>query len=119
MHDGYHVLAKNLIELPTLFLGSYDDPYSGKTFGGFVSQIRIGNTITTSTFDGATTCDSIVLSLLYREQNGDTSQLHRISVYELQEKLYADSTYYSARDYARGTLLGHVQLVPKIRESVS
>lgn len=110
--------TKNLIELPTLFLGSYDDPYSGKTFGGFVSQIRIGNTITTSTFDGATTCDSIVLSLLYREQNGDDSKLHRISVYELQEKLYADSTYYSARDYAHGQLLGHVELVPKIKDSV-
>lgn len=109
---------KNLIELPTLFLGSYDDPYSGKTFGGFVSQIRIGNTITPSTFNGITSCDSVVLSLLYREQNGDTSQTHRISVYELQQPLYADSIYYSTRSYAYGALLGHNVLVPRIRDSV-
>jgi len=35
---------KNLLEAPTLFAGSIDDPYVGKTFAGFVSQVRIGNT---------------------------------------------------------------------------
>lgn len=42
--------TKNLIELPTLFLGSYDDATTGKSFAGFVSQVRIGNTITSTTF---------------------------------------------------------------------
>ena len=46
--------TKNLIELPTLFLGSMDDAYVGKSFAGFVSQLRIGNTITPSTFAGVT-----------------------------------------------------------------
>lgn len=110
--------TKNLIELPTLFLGSYDDVYSGKTFAGFVSQVRIGNTITTSTFGGVTTPDSIVLSLLYKDANGDTTQLHHISVYELTDKLYTDSTYYSAHEYGHSTLLGHVALKPNIKDSV-
>ncbi len=110
--------TKNLIELPTLFLGSYDDVYSGKTFAGFVSQVRIGNTITTSTFGGATTPDSIVLSLLYKDINGDTTQMHHISAYELTDKLYSDSTYYSAHQYGHSTLLGHVDMKPRIKDSV-
>ncbi|MBL7923946.1 MAG: DUF4270 family protein [Bacteroidia bacterium] len=109
---------KNLIELPTLFLGSYDEPYMGKSFAGFVSQIRIGNTITPTTFAGATTPDSVVLSFLYKDQVGDTNVTHRISVYELTEKLYNDSTYYSARTYGTAGLLGHVDLVPEIKDSV-
>ncbi|MBK7964568.1 MAG: DUF4270 family protein, partial [Bacteroidetes bacterium] len=92
---------KNLIELPTLFLGSYDDPFVGKTQAGFVAQIRLGNTITSTTFAGATTPDSVVLSFLYKDINGDTNSVHHISVYELNEKLYTDSTYYSARTYSR------------------
>lgn len=108
---------KNLIELPTLFCGSYDDPYVGKTQAGFVAQIRLGNTITSSTFAGATTPDSVVLSFLYREINGDTNSTHRISVYELNEKLYNDSTYYSARTYSRTNFLGHTALVPNLRDS--
>ncbi|MBP6513263.1 MAG: DUF4270 family protein, partial [Bacteroidia bacterium] len=79
---------KNLIESPTLFLGTYDDPYLGKTQAGTVAQIRLGNTITSTTFAGATTPDSVVLSFLYRDINGDTTSMHHISVYELNEKLY-------------------------------
>ncbi len=109
---------KNLIELPLLFLGSYDDPYAGKTFAGFVNQVRIGNTITSTTFAGATTPDSVVLSYLYRDQNGDTTQMHHISVYELNEDLAADSVYYSNRVYSRSTFLGHIDLVPNIDDSV-
>jgi hypothetical protein len=108
---------KNLIELPTLFCGSYDDPFVGKTQAGFVSQIRLGNTITSTTFAGATTPDSVVLSFLYKDINGDTTSTHRISVYELNEKLFTDSTYYSARTYARSNFLGHNVLVPNLTDS--
>jgi Domain of unknown function (DUF4270) len=108
---------KNLIELPTLFCGSYDDPYLGKAQAGFVAQIRLGNTITSTTFAGATTPDSVVLSFLYKDINGDTTSTHRISVYELNEKLYNDSTYYSARTYSRSNFLGHTALVPNLKDS--
>jgi hypothetical protein len=101
---------KNLIELPTLYLGNYNDPYAGNSFAGFVTQTRIGNTITTNTFAGATTPDSVVLSVLYRDVVGDTLAMHHISVYELNEPLFADSTYYSTRSYARSGLLGHIDL---------
>jgi len=111
--------VKNLLELPSLFLGSYDDPYAGKTFAGFVTQVRIGNTITPTTFAGATTPDSIVLSFLYKDHTGDTTVQHHISVYELAENLYADSIYYTSRQFSRGQLLGHVDLKPSIKDSVT
>lgn len=110
--------SKNLIELPTLFAGSYNDPYTGSTLAGFVSQIRIGNTITSGTFNGATSVDSIVLSILYRDINGDSTATHRLSVWELAEPLYNDSTYYSGRSYSRSNFLGHLDFVPEIRDSV-
>lgn len=109
---------KNLIELPTLFCGSYDDPYVGKTQAGFVAQIRLGNTITSTTFAGATTPDSVVLSFLFKDLNGDTASMHHISVYELNDKLYTDSTYYSARTYSRTTHFGRTDLVPN-RDSIT
>ena len=109
---------KNLVELPTLYLGSYDDPYMGKSFAGFVSQVRVGNTITSTTFAGATTPDSIVLSFLYKDLEGDSTLTHHISVYELNEKVYADSTYYTSRTYSRTTFLGHLDYVPDITDSV-
>lgn len=110
---------KNLIELPTLFLGSFNnDPYTGTSHAGFVTQVRLGNTITSSTFSGVTTPDSVVLSFLYRGIEGDSNAVHSVSVYELTEKLIADSTYYSSRVLARGNLLGHAQFVPKLKDSV-
>lgn len=111
--------VKNLLELPGLFLGSYDDPYAGKTFAGFVTQVRIGNTITPTTFSGTTTPDSIVLSFLYKEHTGDTTVQHHISVYELADKIYSDSVYYSNRQFSRGQFLGHVDLKPSLRDSVT
>ncbi len=106
---------KNLIESPTLFIGSYDDPYLGKTQASTVAQIRLGNTITTTTFAGATTPDSVVLSFLYKDINGDSTSTHHISVYELNQKLFNDSTYYSSRTYDRfTTTIGHADLIPTL-----
>ncbi|MFN0188490.1 MAG: DUF4270 family protein [Bacteroidia bacterium] len=106
---------KNLIESPTLFIGSYDEPYLGKTQASTVAQIRLGNTITTTTFAGATTPDSVILSFLYRDINGDSTSMHHISVYELNQKLYSDSTYYSSRTYDRSTTtIGHADLIPTL-----
>jgi len=110
--------VKNAFEPPTFFLGSLNDPYVGETYAGFVSQVRLGNTISSTTFNGATTPDSIVLTFAYKAIVGDSAALHKISVYELAEKVYLDSTYYSARKYAKGNLIGHAELVPKLKDSV-
>jgi hypothetical protein len=110
---------KNLIELPTLFLGSFNnDPYTGNSHAGFVTQVRLGNTITSATFNGVTAPDSVVLSFLYRGIEGDSTAIHKISVYELTEKLIADSTYYSSRVLGKGNLLGHTELTPNLKDSV-
>jgi hypothetical protein len=105
--------VKNAFEPPTFFLGSL-----GETYAGFVSQVRLGNTISSTTFNGATTPDSIVLTFAYKAIVGDSAALHKISVYELAEKVYLDSTYYSARKYAKGNLIGHAELVPDLDDSI-
>ena len=107
---------KNLLEAPTLFAGSIDDPYVGKTFAGFVSQVRIGNTLSATTFD-VSTPDSVILSFNYKSIVGDSNATHRISVYELKEDLFQDSTYYSQRTFAKGDLLGHADLIPNLKDS--
>ena len=107
------------LESPTFFLGSTDDPYYGKTFAGFLTQVRIGNTITSTTFSGATTPDSIVLSFSSRDNIGDTTATHNVSVYELGQSIYYDSTYYSSRQFAKGTLLGHSSFVPNLNDSAT
>jgi hypothetical protein len=110
--------VKNSFEPPSLFLGSLNDPFIGQSYGGFVAQIRIGNTITSSTFKGVTSPDSVVLSFGYKSVTGDTSAVHHISAYELTEDLHGDSVYYTARTYAKGNVLGHVDVVPNFKDSV-
>lgn len=101
-----------------LFLGTINDPvYTGSSDAGFVIQARIGNTITPTTFDNATTPDSIILSFAYRGVAGDTNSLHAISVYEITDVLSKDSVYYSTRTFNQSTFLGHTELVPKIKDS--
>ncbi|MFM7016144.1 MAG: DUF4270 family protein [Bacteroidota bacterium] len=107
---------KNLLEAPTLYCGSTDDPYVGKTFAGFVSQVRIGNTLSSTTFD-VSTPDSIILSFNYKSIVGDSSATHHISVYELKDDLHSDSTYYSSRVFTKGDLLGHADLIPNLKDS--
>jgi hypothetical protein len=107
---------KNLLEAPTLYCGSMDDPYVGKTFAGFVSQVRLGNTLSATTFD-VSTPDSIILSFNYKSIVGDSNSTHHISVYELKDDLYPDSTYYSQRIFTKGNLLGHADLIPNLIDS--
>ncbi len=115
---------KNSIEAPTLYLGSLDDPNVGKSFGGFASQVRVGNTIvsgTSGTFGSVTNPDSIVLSLAYKSYVGDTTLKHSISVYELTESLANDSTYYSGRVFNKSMLpIGHIDdFIPNFTDSIS
>ncbi len=110
--------TKNAIEAPTLYTGTLNDPDIGTTNAGFVTQVRIGNTITSTTFAGLSTPDSVVLVMGYKEIIGDTSAQHHFRVYELGEKLYVDSVYYTSRTYTSGNLLGEVTLRPDIDDSV-
>jgi len=112
---------KNALESPTLFLGSLVDANVGTSYAGFAAQVRVGNSITSTTFGGATTPDSIILSFDYKSHVGDTSLRHYISVYELTEDLSLDSVYYSGRNYLRSRWpIGHVDnFVPNYKDSAT
>jgi hypothetical protein len=103
-----------------LFMGSISDPsLFGSTLAGFAMQVRLGNTISSSTFNNATAVDSIVLSFGWRARIGDSTVTHRVSVYQLADNIYPDSVYYSNKTYSTSTLLGHKEFVPELNDSVA
>lgn len=101
-----------------LFAGTINDPSVGFSQAGFAIQTRIGNTISSSTFNGATAVDSIILVFAWRAVYGDANSTHRFSVYELGESLSTDSSYYSTRSFTKSNLLAHVDFVPAPSDSV-
>ncbi len=74
-------------------LGSYTDPVFGRTDASFLTQIRLSTS--NVTFGTAPIADSIVLYLDYSSYYGDTNTVQNVSVYELENDIYYDSTYYS------------------------
>lgn len=117
---------KNSLEVPTLFLGHLEDPNIGSSSGGFVAQVRVGNTIVpggSGTFGGVISPDSTILSIAYKGFVGDTSaaSVHHIYVYELIESLSTDSLYYSGRNYSHSLLpIGELtNFHPNLKDSVN
>lgn len=74
-------------------LGSYTDPVFGRSDASFMTQIRLSSS--NVSFGTTPVADSIVLYLDYHSYYGDTTIPQTISVYEIKNDLYIDSTYYS------------------------
>jgi len=74
------------------YLGQEYDPYFGSSSAGFVSQIRLSRK-----WDGLPfTVDSMKLYLHILSTKGSgTDALHSISIYEIADQIYKDSSYYS------------------------
>ncbi|MEY3343332.1 MAG: hypothetical protein RL090_1016 [Bacteroidota bacterium] len=75
--------------------GSYDDPVFGGTVAGFYSEVRLPNNNTTFTFGTSPVLDSVVLTLAYSDSYGDTTSPVGFRVFETDDKLVIDSTYYT------------------------
>lgn len=73
-------------------LGSFKDDIFGTSTAGFYTQIRMASN--NLDYGVNPICDSIVLALRYNKLHGDTLSTHQISVYELAESIYKDSSYY-------------------------
>lgn len=98
--------------------GSYYDPIFGKTASSVYTQVLLANN--NVNFGQNPVLDSLVLCLAYNGYYGDTTTTLAVHVYELNEKMYLDSLYYSNRnlnyfsiDYANKTFK------PRPRDSVS
>ncbi len=76
------------------YLGELYDPYFGSTTAGFVTQIRMNELWG----GGVLTVDSIKLILYFTNVIGDTSAGHILTISEIAEEIYTDTTYYSNKE---------------------
>ena len=98
-------------------LGSYLDPVFGLHSASFYSQLRLSSN--NADFGTSPVADSIVLTLVYKAVYGDTLTPQTVNVYELDENIYRDSSYYSNDAFATaGVMLGSKTFVPAPLDSV-
>lgn len=83
----------------TALLGSIFDPVFGTSTAGFITQISLSTA--SHNFGNNPQLDSLVLQLAYAGYYGDTTTVQQIRVYEVTERLFYDSAYYSnqIKDY--------------------
>lgn len=74
-------------------LGSYVDPVFGYTEASFITQMRLASS--NVSFGSNPVADSMVIYLDYRSYYGDTTVPQSFEVYEIENSIYLDSTYYS------------------------
>lgn len=111
-------------ETPTVVLGHCEDQYFGTTDCSVYSQFSIPNNLnnidflTSACSTGVAVLDSCVLMMAYKfDFYGDTAiEPQTFSVYQMTERLYKDSFYYSNqnRNYYQ-TAIGSLTFNPKPR----
>lgn len=80
-------------ELSSVMLGSYIDPVLGNTVASFSTQVRLSTT--SPEFPADAVIDSVVLSLVYTGNFYGRLNSQQLFIYELNEDLILDSTYYT------------------------
>ncbi len=98
-------------------LGSIVDPVFGRSTAGFYTQLRLSE----SAYNFGTTPypDSLVLTLDYEGFYGDSNSALTVKVFELDEPILIDTTYYSHQTLnTKMTLLGEKTFVPAYSDSV-
>lgn len=95
-------------EMALNLLGSYDDPDFGPSSASFYTQFFLP--VNNVDFGTGFTPDSLVLSLALSDYYGDLSSDHTIKIFELSEDIYADSSYYSTRDFEYDQVLAYTTI---------
>ncbi len=98
-----------------ILLGSMMDPVFGKTTANYFTQIRLQPDFIDFNFGQNAVIDSLILALEYDGYYGDTNTFQTFRVYELNEKLIADSGhYYNSSDklLLSGTEIGRLTFQP-------
>jgi len=105
-------------ETKTNILGSLVDPVFGKTTASFCTQIRLSSEGVDFGVDPV--LDSVVLMLRYSSVYGTSDAIQNVKVYELNETIFKDSTYYSNHKIQYyNTLLSDHTFQPNFKDSVS
>jgi hypothetical protein len=99
-------------------VGSFVDPVFGKSTASFSSQVNLPSS--NISFPAEVTVDSLVLSLVVRGYYGNDKFINplHVMVYETDDKLYPDSTYYSHQTLTKKGLIGSKSVVPNLKDSV-
>jgi hypothetical protein len=104
-------------ETSVSMLGSLQDPVFGRTTNSFYTQLRLSKS--SYSFGENPVADSLVLTLVYDGQYGDSTSEVSLKVYEMAEKIYADSNYYSNQNFeVYSTLLAQKIFIPNYKDSV-
>ncbi len=114
-------LITSILSRPYYLLGSLNDPEFGSTHTGIYTQMRLLDTSIDLGDPESLTLDSVVLSLDYvsTEVYGDQESPINLKVYELEESIFRDSTYYSNNSFALGEEIGSYSGRFKPADSVS
>jgi hypothetical protein len=96
-------------------VGSYTDPVFGLSRSSFYSQVRLPNNNTNFTFGNNPVLDSVVLMLAYADYYGDTLTPLTLEVFQLDQPMSLDSTYYTHHSVATNRQLfsGTIEARPK------
>lgn len=79
-----------------VMLGSINDPEFGSTRVGFYTQLRSSQSSVAFDVENIEV-DSVVLSVVYDEDQYGSNYAQEFEVYELSEQMYSDSAYFSSR----------------------
>lgn len=104
-------------ELSVNLLGSLQTDDFGLTNASFYSHLRLSQT--SPDFEDAQP-DSAILSLVYSGSYGYISTPHTVKVYELQQDIYRDSSYFSTSQFTITPLieLANFDFVPNLTDSI-
>ncbi len=104
-------------ETSVSLLGSLLDPVFGRTTASFYTQFRLAKTaFSLGENPGA---DSLILSLAYDDYYGDTNAVLTLKIYEMAERIYLDSSYFSKNSVdIKPTLLAQKTFTPDFRNDV-
>jgi len=99
-------------------LGSINDPVFGFSNASFATQIRLP--ASNITFPENITVDSVVLSITHKGFYGHDKYANPITieVWELDEAIRIDTTYYSNKSIQKKSLLGSRTLIPNLKDSI-
>ncbi|PKP05119.1 MAG: hypothetical protein CVU11_01610 [Bacteroidetes bacterium HGW-Bacteroidetes-6] len=97
--------------------GFYYDPVFGSIKASFCSQVRLSGVDVD--FGDNPVIDSVILHLEYYSIYGNSKQNNRLTfdVYELQNSISVDSTYYSNSPIVAGQKLGSKTFIPNLKDS--
>lgn len=89
--------------IDTGYIGSFQSPIFGTSSAGFVSQYVWNTFSSLDKFGIAPVVDSVVLTLEIGSAFGDTTKQQTFNVYELEDRIYRDSVYFSFYDALGGS----------------